>query len=567
MPVFKITAPDGSVYRVTAPEGATEQDALARVKAQHAEQPKAQAEPQGGGFMEGVKNVGIGALKGASDIGANLLRPVDAAIDAIKGDRGATLSGLVTGNQPLSRNQERRAALQQFFAQNADPESLAFKGGELGADIAGTAGIGGTLAKGAMAIPAIANYAPKLAAALQSGGFSLGTPAATTLAGKTADMATRIGSGAAVGGASAGLIDPENAAMGAGIGAAFPVVAKAAGMAGNALANKVEPEVAALYQKAKALGIDIPADRIVNSRPLNAMASSLNYVPLSGRAATEEKMVSQMNRALSRTFGQDSDNVTAALRKAGADLGGKFDATLKANTVKVDSQMVDDLVRHLQTAENELGPDGARIIGNQIEQIMGKAGAAGNIEGQAAYNIKKALDRIGNRNAPEAYYARELKKSLMGALDRSLGQNEAAAFAKVRQQYGNMLELENLAQNGAEGGISIGRLSNLKNINNKDLQDLADIAAQFIKTRENPHGAAQRVVLGALGVGAAGATGTLPALGAGIVGGRAANSVLNSSVMKNALLNQQGVSNRLAEIAANPALRSIAYQAANGANP
>ena len=550
MPVFKITTPDGSVYRVTAPEGATEQDALARVQAQHAEQPKAaKLEPSGGGFMEGVKNVGMGALKGASDIGATLLRPVDAALNA---------TGLTE-----TTNKDRRASLQQFFQQNADPESLAFKGGELGADIAGTAGIGGALAKGAMAIPAIAGYAPKLAAALQSGGFSLGgAPAAANWTGKAADLATRVGAGAAVGGASAGLIDPENAGVGAAIGGAFPVAAKAAGMAGNALANKVEPEVAALYQKAKALGIDIPADRIVNSRPLNAVASSLNYVPLSGRAATEEKMVSQMNRALSRTFGQDSDNVTAALRKAGSDLGGKFDATLKSNTVKVDNQMIDDLVRHLQTAESELGPDGARIIGNQIEQIMGKVGNAGDIEGQTAYNIKKALDRIGNRNAPEAYYARELKKSLMGALDRSLGTDQASAFAKVRQQYGNMMELENLAQNGAEGGISIGRLANLKNINNKDLQDLADIAAQFVKTRENPHGAAQRVVLGALGVGAAGATGTLPALGAGIVGGRAANAALNSSIMKNALLNQQGVSNRLAVIAGNPALRSLAYQGA-----
>lgn len=35
MPQFKITSPDGSIYNVTAPEGATEQDALARVQAQH----------------------------------------------------------------------------------------------------------------------------------------------------------------------------------------------------------------------------------------------------------------------------------------------------------------------------------------------------------------------------------------------------------------------------------------------------------------------------------------------------------------------------------------------------
>jgi hypothetical protein len=35
MPVFEITAPDGKKYRVTAPEGATQEEALARVQAQH----------------------------------------------------------------------------------------------------------------------------------------------------------------------------------------------------------------------------------------------------------------------------------------------------------------------------------------------------------------------------------------------------------------------------------------------------------------------------------------------------------------------------------------------------
>lgn len=34
-----------------------------------------------------------------------------------------------------------------------------------------------------------------------------------------------------------------------------------------------------------------------------------------------------------------------------------------------------------------------------------------------------------------------------------------------------------------------------KNIKNPELQDLADISAQFLRTRESPHGAMQRVVL------------------------------------------------------------------------
>jgi hypothetical protein len=504
-------------------------------------QPEAQPEPNA--FLAAPKNVALGALKGASDIGATILSPLDKA-----GVTGMT-------------SEERRAKLKDFFAENADPSSLAFKGGEVAADVAGTAGAGGILAKGF-------KFAPRIAAALESGGFRLGGAPATTTAGKVAAGATRVGAGAAVGGASAGLVNPEDAVAGGVIGGALPPVAKAAGAAGKALASEVAPEVAALYQKAKDLGINVPADRIVNSKPLNALAASLNYVPLSGRAGTEEAMVSQLNRAVSRTFGQDTDNVVSALRKAQTSLGDKFEMTLKGNKVKADEELLNDLSSHLDTANKELGADGAKVIKNQVDEILSKIGSGDTIDGQAAYNIKKSLDRIGNRNTPEAYYARDLKKSLMGALNRSLGEEEAKAFATVRKQYGNMLDVESLAQNGAEGGVSVGRLANLRGVNNPDLKDLADIAAQFVRPRESAHGAAQRVVGGtALAATGAFTPAAAPAIAGGIVAGRAANTALNSQTLKNLMLGQSTLPENARRLGGNPALRSLLYLQSNRANP
>jgi hypothetical protein len=551
MPIARVEMPDGSIGRFDVPEGTTPQ----QVEAFVLEQSRPSA-PESTGFAR-AGNIAAGAVRGAADIGATLLAPIDAAA------RAAGVQSDIFG-----RSDRRQEVDQALKAAGADPSSIAYAGGKLATNIAGTAGVGGLLAKGASAIPVVAQYAPKLSAALESGGFSLGNaPPATGAVGTAANAATRAGAGATVGGASAGLVNPEDAATGAVVGGAFPVAAKVAGTAGAALSPKVSPEVVALYQKAKALGIDIPADRIANNRPLNAVASSLNYVPLSGRAGAEEKMLSQVNRAVSRTFGQDSDNVTGALRKAESDLGTKFEQTLSTNTVKVDNQLLNELVAHLQTADKELGAEGARIIGKQIDEIMNKAGANGEIDGQAAYNIKKALDRIGNRNANEAYYARELKKSLMGALNRSLGPAEAAEFATVRKQYGNMLELQNLAQNGAEGGISIGRLANLKHINNPELQDIADIAAQFVRTRENPHGAAQRVVLGAGGLGLAGATGTLPALAGGVAAGRIANTALNSNALKALFLDPPVAGRRVKDVVGSPAFRALVYESPSATSP
>lgn len=481
-------------------------------------------------FMQGAGNVGAGMIRGAGSIGATLLAPYDMAKDAIAG------KGL-----SLESNRQRRADMDGGLAAlGADTDSIAYQGGKLIGEIGGTAGVGSALGVGAKALGA----APKVVSALQTSGMSLGGAPAATLRQGAANLATRVGAGAVTGGASAGLVDPEQAATGALIGGALPVASKVAQKAGNATGTlvgkafgggKMDGEVRALAERAKQLGIDIPADRLVDSKPLNAVAASLEYVPFSGRAGTMRKMESQLNRAVSRTFGQDTDNVASALRKAGDDLGTKFGETLSKNTVKIDRHFMDDLGEVSARATRELPPDLAGIINKQIDDIVGKGGT-GEIDGQAAYNIKKTLDAIGRRNSSEAFYAKDLQKTLMEALNRSLGQSEAAAFKTVRQQYGNMLSMEKLVQNGAESGISIAKLANMKNINNAELQELADISAQFLKGRESNHGAMQRVGagLGATMLGTS--TGTLPAMAGGVVAGRTANSLLNSGMMRNSLM-------------------------------
>jgi hypothetical protein len=337
-------------------------------------------------------------------------------------------------------------------------------------------------------------------------------------------------------------VDPEQARTGALLGGALPVATKVAGETGKvvgkvvgsgvrAAVGQASPDVVQLAQRAKALGIDIPADRLVNSKPLDAIASGLNYVPLSGRASTEARMNSQLNTAASRLMGQNTPNINKALRDAGTDLGAKFETTLKKNGVNFDQQLLSDVTDVYNTAERELGSDALKPIAAQIDELV-KKGGTGVIDGQAAYNIKRTLDRLGNGNTPTAYHALQLKGVLMDALNRSLGPTEAAAFALTRHQYGNMLALEKLAKNGVDGEISVARLANLKNINNPELQELADIAAQFVKPREGMHGSMQRG-FAAMGIGTA--LGPY-ALGATAAAGRGANIALNSEAMRSTLL-------------------------------
>lgn len=491
---------------------------------------------------QGAGNLLAGAVRGAGSIGATLVAPYDIAKDALDG------KGL-----SLESNRQRRADMDGALqTMGAEPESWMYRGGKLAGEIAGTAGAGGVMANGVRAVGAtramtgLEPLTNAVAAGLETGGFRVGE-----LAGTGLGTATRAATGAATGGASAALVNPEDAGLGAAIGGALPGAVQAAGVSQAAIVRGMRsilgaasPEVRQLATRAQELGIKIPADRLLDSKALNAMASSLKYIPLSGRTATEKAMNEQLNKALSRTFGQDSSNVAGALRLAQDKLGNKFETTLTANGVAFDNQLLDDLAAVYNKAETELGSEGLRPIDSKIKEIIAK-GETGLIDGRAAYNIKRDLDRLGKANTPNAWHAVELKRVLMDALDRSLGPEKAAEFATVRRQYGNMLSLEKLAKNGVEGEISVARLANLPNINNPQLQEIADIAAQFVRPRESAHGSAQRIygAVGAFGapamVGGAGAMAGVPgaiAAGGVIGAGRVANTVLNSQAMRRAIL-------------------------------
>lgn len=248
MATYKITAPDGQSYNVNAPDTATETEVMDYAQRNFKMLPKdkklATSLTQDIGQQFG--NLQAGLVRGAGSIGATLMAPVDAAAKAV---------GIQ--NDFIGRDDRRTAMDQALGGMGADTNSFAYGAGKLGAEILGTAGAGGVLAKGAQAVPFLAKAAAPVIDAIGSSGMTAGG-----LAGARG-VAARAAGGAISGGAQAAMVDPNDALMGAGIGAVTPGVLQLAGKFGSTVYNAVKGNKAGAGKMlANAMGVsesELPA--------------------------------------------------------------------------------------------------------------------------------------------------------------------------------------------------------------------------------------------------------------------------------------------------------------------
>lgn len=314
-----------------------------------------------------IRNIGAGMLKGASDIGATLMRPLDA-------------TGLTDRT-----NADRRAQLASFFKENADPESLAFQGGAIGSQIAGTAGAGGVLAKGAMlGAKSAPVLAPMIANSLRSGGMMTGAPAAArTLSLDAArNAAIRVGGGAVSGGAMAGMVNPDDVGTGALIGGAIPVAWKVLGETGKAFMNDIgnplfRPSRSAIDSiVSDAGGID-QARIAINKAVLAGQTLSGESYTLGqagknwGLSATERARAAVSPENYQRIYTAQRDARIAAMQRMAGGADDLTRADSLANLKRNRSDSVNDLYTGMQ--------DKPFMIGQEGENLLSRARAGGAV--------------------------------------------------------------------------------------------------------------------------------------------------------------------------------------------
>jgi len=537
MPVARFQMPDGRIARFEVPEGTTPEQAHSMM-AQHFAAPKADPAEKPGGVMQTLGNLAAGAVRGAGSIGATLLTPYD----------------LIAGNTKSIGNPERRQAMDAGLQEmGAQPDSLAYGGGKLIGEIAGTAGVGGTLARGLGAV--IPKSAPILEA-IGSAGFKAGG-----MTGPGGLAARSIGGGV-TGTASAGLVNPDEALMGGAAGAVAPGLLQGMGKIGGGVGRLLRgpeqsAELAAGVKAAQDAGYVIP--------PTQARASLGNRLleGLAGKITTAQNASAAnqgtTNRMAARALGLADDtqltpDVLQGLRKSA---GAAYDAIGSTGTVtagKPYEQALDAIAApYLKAAQGFPGAKPSPVVGlvdSLRTDSFDAASAVAKIK-----ELRSAADdafRTGNTDIGRA--SKSAATALEDALDSHLqdigSPDMLDAFRGARKLIAKTYTVEK-ALNPVSGSVDARRLAAQLKAGKPlsgELRDAASFAAQFPKAAQTVEQMGSLPQLSPLDWAAGGsiAAGLSNPIGlAGILARPAARKAALSPMVQRGLLQQPAASGLL----------------------
>jgi hypothetical protein len=405
MPIARFQMPDGRIARFEVPDGTTPEQAQSMMEQHFAAEkpaPAAKKESSVGGAILGavgdrakeLANVGAGLVRGAGSIGATLMYPVDK----------------LNGTSNTERRRDMDAALSNLVG--ADTDSLAYGAGKLAGEVAGTVGVGPALGIGAGAVGMT-----RLGNALTSGGMSLGATGATNALARAGDMGIRAAGGAATGGASAGLVDPQQAQGGAVVGGLLPPGVNLAGRAGAAVGNAVSAGANRLMQSA----IKPTLAQLKSGDAAVAVQAMLEHGINPSQAGVEKlrTLITRLNdeianniKASSATV--DKGKVLNALAGTRQKFGNQVSPTADLNAIQ---GVADDFTRHPNLPGNDIPVQVAQQMKQGTYKVLdGKYGTLGSAETEAQKalarglkeEISTAVPGVGALNAEESRLIRTL---------------------------------------------------------------------------------------------------------------------------------------------------------------
>lgn len=508
-----------------------------------------------------IGDLAAGAVRGAGSIGATILAPIDAAARALNDGKPVNVGGFDIVGQ--DRRAGMDAALQEL---GADTGSAAFQAGKLGAEVAGTAGVGGALARGAALLPGAARAAPVIDA-IRSAGMTAG--GATGAGG----MAARAAGGALAGGASAALVNPEDAGAGALIGAALPgavsLAAKGGQAASKALRGGVQtPETAAAVRTAQAAGYVIP--------PTQANPTLLNRI-LEGTAGkiTTAQNASARNQAVTnelaaRAIGlpKGTQITPEVLQQVRQTAGQAYDAVASIGQL-TPGQAYDNALNKLAAQAVTAAKGFPNAKPSPVLELVESLRSPSFDASSAVAKIKELRASADDAYRSGASDVGKAMKGAAGALEdvieahlKATGQPDLlTAFRDSRKLIAKTYTVEK-ALNAASGSVDAKKLARELQKGkplSAELKTAAEFASRFPKAAQTPETMGSLPQMSPLDVGAAGVMSTVlqsPLAFAGLAARPLARTAALSGPVQSGLVQGPGLLSSIPAGAVAPIYRS-----------
>lgn len=454
MPKYRVTGPDGATYEVTAPEGASESDVMAYVQSNHQ---AASAPAKSAAWQPRQRSpADIRAMAGKVDPTEGMSFPAQYAAgwgkayhDTYNGLRQVSAS-VADYFDPQGRVDQVQAQVDQSRA--IDAPLAGAPGGKAGR-------YGGSIVQ--FATP----------------GTNAGN--LVTYAGKGAPILQ-----GAVQGAAYGAIQPtatgesrlENTTTGAAFGAGGAAIAPVLRAGGSKLADAVGTEVKALYEAAKARGINLSPAQLSDSRFMKFLASTLQNLPGSGARGKAAEQSAAFNREVAKEIGANAPVVTPEVyANVKAMQGKQFEALTARNDLMVTKPLIDKLEQAVKDAELA-GPEAASAVTAAVEKfysqtVTGKGGII--VPGKAYQALDSALGQVTKRGDTTAHFVGQVKGAIREAMDASISPKDKAAWDLLRKQYANRKTVRDLVAKGDGGELSPAQLMGRVTANNYGKESMA----------------------------------------------------------------------------------------------
>jgi hypothetical protein len=416
-----------------------------------------------------MTNLGAGAVRGAGSIGATL-------VDAARGLGSSAIDATPAAMRPQGadavltdpRGKELRAGIDaglQQAGQDAnlpvDPHSLAFQGGKITAEVAGTAGAGGMLGKAAEA----SGMAAPVVEALTTGGMKAG---GMTGAG---GLAVRAGAGAVNGAVAGGMVDPEHAGESAIAGGALPMVAKGLGAVGEKMGATSAAKATQDAQKLAVARAAAEQGYVVPPVDLQPGLMTKMLSGLSGKIKTSQ-VASQRNQEVTdrlarQALGLDpaAELTPDALQQLRQKAGGAYEALRGAGQVTADQPFLSRLDQIAAVSKGAsrsfpgLGENGVDDLIGAVRQPTFDAGDAIDAISLLRDKADKAFrqgDTTVGRAAKGA--ATALEDQLQRHLEAAGNPGMLNAFQQARQQIAKSYSVQS-ALNPSTGSVAAPKLA------------------------------------------------------------------------------------------------------------